>query len=151
MYDRYFLAPVDLIAIMYVGRFTILSWKYLAMWSKVVAFLVVLIVLVQEVVLSCLATLERKNIIQGKSAIAAAVEAQFRSGKRTRLFFPFADLYEIREFGAYLSYRGLPIEGVDTGSTGRDSVVLGTNAVSNDGPCFSYEPIRCHAVRGPVS
>jgi hypothetical protein len=152
MYDQYLLAPVDLIAIMYVGRFTILSWKYLATWSRVVAFLVALIVVVQGVVLSCLATLERKNIIQGKSAIAGAVEAQFRSGKQIRLFFPFANPHVISEFGAYLSYRGLPIEGVGTQTGRQDNVVLAAKVFSNDGPCEQrYNPMICHAVKEPIS
>jgi hypothetical protein len=72
---------------------------------------------------------------------------QFRDRKRLRLFFPFATRYAIGEFGAYLSYRGLQIEGVETTTGGLGSVVLATSDVAKDGPCIDGRPMICYSVR----
>ena len=35
MFSTYYLAPVDLIAVLYVGRFAVLSWKKMRSWAKI--------------------------------------------------------------------------------------------------------------------
>ena len=62
----------------------------------------------QLLVGSASAIIDRKNVIYAKSEIASAVKAQYERsvGKNFRLFFPFANGYDIKEFAAYLSYRG---------------------------------------------
>ena len=48
----------------------------------------------------------------------SVVEANFVSSQAVRLFFPFAGSYVIMEFGAYLSYRGIPVEGAVNEASG---------------------------------
>jgi hypothetical protein len=130
MFSRYYLAPVDLIAVLYVGRLVVLSWKQLPWWGKIAATPLVFLVLLQNLADSALAVFDRKNVIRGKAEIASVVETQYRSGAENhlRLFFPFATPYVIMEFGAYLDYRGIPVERAVREAGGMNNVVLATGA-----------------------
>ena len=57
------------------------------------------------------------------------------------------------EFAAYLNYRGIPVEGVEDAAVDRDrdSVILATPAVTQNGPCVGWVRIRCHPVKGPAA
>ena len=111
MFTNYYLAPVDLIAVLYVGRFVVLSWKKLLSWGKITAMPLAFLVLLQNLAGSALAVFDRKNIIHGKAEIASVVKTHYRRGAENNLtlFFPFASPYHIMEFGAYLDYRGIPV------------------------------------------
>jgi hypothetical protein len=47
MFQAYYLAPVDLIAGLYVGRFVLLSWKHTPSWSRVAEVMLAFAVVVQ--------------------------------------------------------------------------------------------------------
>ena len=115
MYSAYYLAPVDLIAVLYVGRFVILSWGKRGLWSKAAIIALLCAVLFQDVTLSAFRMFERKNVIHGKAEIASAIKAhqQNGTGKAQGIFFPFASPYRVKEFASYLNYLGVPMEGVD--------------------------------------
>jgi hypothetical protein len=152
IFGIYFLAPVDLIAVLYVGRFTTLLWEKMRSWGKIAATLLASIILLQDVLVSAFAVFERKNDIHAKVEIASVVEMQYRSGAENalRLFFPFAIPYVIMEFAAYLNYRGVPVEGAVSEAGSLNSVVLATRAVAENGPCVEWVRIRCQAVNGPA-
>jgi hypothetical protein len=151
IFSIYYLAPVDLIAILYVGRFAVLSCKKMRSWDKMAALLLAFIILLQDALVSAYAVFERKNVIHGKAEIASVVETRYRNvGNDLRLFFPFASPYVIMEFAAYLNYRGVPVEGAVGEAAGLNSVALTTPAVVEDGPCVEWVRIRCHAVSGPA-
>jgi hypothetical protein len=146
-------APVDLIGVLYVGRFAVLSLESPPSWSKSIILSLMFIVVCQNIVLFATTLYGRKNAIHGKVEIARVVEEQYRihAGHPLRLFFPFADPYWIMEFAAYLSYHGIPVEGGDGADTGRpDDVVLAGRAVAGDGRCVEYQMIQCHAAIRPV-
>lgn len=151
MFSAYYLAPVDIIAVLYVGRFAILSWGQRGLGSKVAIMVLLGAVLFQDVALSAFRVFERKNVIHGKAEMARVVKAQYQSGAGSaqRVFFPFASPYSVMEFASYLSYRGVPVEGVPVQSAGLNSVVLVSRAVAKDGPCVEYEPLVCHAGSSP--
>ena len=152
LFSAKYLAPVDLIAVLYVGRFVVLSWGKMWSWSKVAALVLAFTVVLQAVSVSTLAAFERKNAIHAKVEIASVVETRYRSGGETalRLFFPFSNPYVIAEFGSYLNYRGVPVEGAAGGAAEPHSVVLATKAVANDAPCVSWMGIRRHRASGPA-
>jgi hypothetical protein len=156
IYGPIYLAPVDLIAVLYVGRFAVLSWKTIRSWRKLAVSILAFVVLLQDVSLSAFALFERKNVIHAKAEIASVVEAQYEShaGNALRLFFPFANPYVIMEFAAYLNYRGVPVEGAVGVTSEQNSVALATRALAQDGACFGGAEggagIRCHAVTGPA-
>lgn len=151
IFSIYYLAPVDLIAILYVGQLTVLSWKRLGPWCHAAAWVLACIVVLQDVSLSAVVTFAHKNGVHGDVQIARVIEAQHRHNSRNvlRLFFPFARPYAIMEFAAYLNYLGVPMEGAPGEATGPKSMVLARRATDEEGPCVEQESIRCHAASGP--
>jgi hypothetical protein len=159
MFRVYYMAPVDFIAVLYVGRFAVFSWKKMPSWSKIVAIPLALCIGFQGVLVSTFALFERKNVVQGKVDIASVVETQYRRnpGKQLRLFFPFASGYVIMEFAAYLNSRGIAVEGADDTAPGLNDVVLAEarparaanspSGPAEDGVCFGWS-IWCHIVNG---
>jgi hypothetical protein len=146
-------APVDLIGVLYVGRFAVLSLESPRSWGKSIVLSLMFIVVCQNIVLFAATLYGQKNAIHGKVEIARVVEEQYRNraGHPLRLFFPFTHPYWIMEFAAYLSYHGVPVEGGDGGDAGRpDDVVLAGPAVGKDGRCMVYETIQCHAAIQPA-
>jgi hypothetical protein len=152
MFSTYYLAPVDLIAVLYIGRFAMLSWKKMRSWGKIAASVLISIVLFQDVLGSAFAMFERKNVIYGKAKIASVVERCYRNGggNALTLFFPFASPYMIMEFVSYLSYRDVPVEGGAGKPDSPNSVVLAARTMAEDGPCVGWVRIRCHAVTEPA-
>jgi hypothetical protein len=153
MFGATYLAPVDLIAVLYVGRFAVLSWNKMHSWGKLAASVLALTILLQDVSFSAFAVFERKNVIHAKAEIASVVKTRYQNSERgtLRLFFPFASRYVIMEFASYLNYRGVPVEGAVGAAGGRNSVVLATPALAEDGRCWGEGPgFRCRAVNGPA-
>jgi hypothetical protein len=153
MFGATYLAPVDLIAVLYVGRFAVLSWNKMRSWGKLATSVLALAILFQDVPFSAFAVFERKNVIHAKAEIASVVSTQYRNrgGDTLRLFFPFASPYVIMEFASYLNYRGVPVEGAVGAAGGSNSVVLATPALAEDGRCWGEGAgFRCHAINGPA-
>jgi hypothetical protein len=153
IFSAWYLAPVDLIAVLYVGRFAALSWNKIRSWRKLAALILACTIVLQSVLFSAFAVFERKNDIHAKAEIASVVKTQYRSGEGEvlRLFFPFASLYVISEFASYLNYRGIPVER-PVGTAGeRNSVVLATPILAKDARCWPDGPdIGCRAVSEPA-
>jgi hypothetical protein len=162
MFSVYYTAPVDLIAVLYVGRFAVLSWTKMPPWRKAAAISLTLIIIFQDALVSSFSVYERKNVIQGKVELASVVETQHRAhaGNSLRLFFPFSGGYVIMEFGAYLSSRGIPVKGAGEEVSGLDTVVLAEarrtraknapNGPAGDGPCVEWTRVWCQVVNGPA-
>ena len=151
MHAAYYFAPADLIALLYLGRLAILSSGNMGLGAKSCAAALLALVLLQDLSLSAFRMYESKNLIHAKAEMGRLIEARYESGPQStkRLFFPFAQTTRVMEFGAYLTYRGVPIERVpdETGATG--SVVMVGRAVRQDGPCVRGKPLVCHAGAGP--
>jgi len=153
LYGFPYLAPVDLIAVLYVGRYAILSWPRMYAWSKTLVLLVASTILLQNVLYSGLAIFIRKNVSHAKSEIASVVVKQYRSGvgDTLRLYFPFANRYVIHEFASYLSYRGVAVEGIKEKAAEQNSIILATPQIAKDGRCLDAVPIMCHAANRPTT
>ncbi len=151
MASAYYLAPVDVIAALCLGRLAIRSFGKLSLGIRIASLLLLFAILFQSVLLSAFREFERKNCIHGNAEIGSVIQAQYqrRAGKTLRLFFPFSSHYVMMEFGAYLSYRGLPVERAGDESAGTNNVVLVSRVVANDGLLEEYHGIRGHAGRGP--
>jgi len=151
MFSTNYLAPVDLIAVLYVGRFAILSGEKMRLWSKVAAFILLFAVLLQDVSVSAFYVFERKNVTHAKAEIASVVEARYQGGAGNvqRIFFPFARPKLLMDFASYLDYRGVPVERATVESSGLDSIVLVSKTATKDGPCVVYESLMCHADSRP--
>jgi hypothetical protein len=156
IFAKHYLAPFDLIAVLYVGRFVILSWKKMRSSVRTAVSVLAFIVLVQNTSRLTVFVFSQKNVIHGKSEIAGVIEARYRShaGSALGLFFPFASPYEIAEFAVYLNYRGVPVEGVTLAARtiAKDRLWFRVDAAARFAPtswCFEKWTSRCHAVNGP--
>jgi hypothetical protein len=151
----YYLAPVDLIAVLYVGRLAILSLGAMNAWGTgALATLVLFVaVVLQDVSLSAFRVFEQKNVIHAKGEIAQVVQARYQNaaGNVRRLFFPFASPYIIMEFASYLDYRGVPVQGVIDEAGEPNSLIVVTGMMMKDGPCVAYRALICHAATTPDS
>jgi hypothetical protein len=149
--SKHYVAPVDLIALLYVGRLASLSAAKMHLWGKLAALALLLAVVVQDVSLSAFRVFEQKSVIHAKGEIAQVVQARYQNaaGEIRRLFFPFASPYMIMEFASYLDYRGVPVEGVMDAAGALNSVSVVTRVMTKDGPCVGYRNLICHAAATP--
>ena len=69
MESSYYLAPVDLIAVLYTGRVAILSLSGVGLRTKLVAVSILLLVCTQDLALSAFRVYERKNVVHGKALV----------------------------------------------------------------------------------
>jgi hypothetical protein len=145
MYSAYYLAPVDLIAALYLGRLAILSVENIGPRERLWVLALLSLVLLQDLSLAAFRMYERKNVIHAKAEMGRMIEARYESDPQSveRLFFPFADPFPILEFASYLNYLGVPVEQVPAGSVATGSVVLVGKAIEKDGPC-GYRTFVCH-------
>lgn len=143
MVSSYYLAPVDLIAVFYVGRFALLSIGSASVALRLCLLVVVCLVVCQDLSLSIFRMYERKNVIHAKSEMARVIKGRYQSdpGDVRRLFFPFATPFQILEFASYLSYIGVPLE--EQATNGGAGILLVGSEVERDGPC-GYRVFVCH-------
>ena len=141
IFTIYYLAPTDLIAVLYLGRRVIVSWKGMQLWTRAATTIVTLAILFQSTLLSTFVVFERKNAVRAKVEMASVIERQYRQlpAPHLRLFFPFSHPYSIMEFAYYLSYRNIPL----------DDIFLATRKVAKDSLCVSYRRLVCHAASRP--
>lgn len=146
----YYLAPVNLIAILYVGRFLVLAWTQTCLWQRIAVASLCAIVLLQNIALSSICLYQRKNLLHAKAAIAQILVERYRAGQAVTLFFPFADPYVLNEFAAYLSYQGIPIEEATTEFPGAGrSVRMFARSIEKDSRCVEWLTFFCHAGNQP--
>jgi hypothetical protein len=147
----YYLAPVDLIAIFYLGHFIINSLASMRVATRCAIAAVFAFVLLQNVSLSAYRIYERKNLIHAKAQIARVVKTEHQAtGQPIRLFFPYASPYTLKDLAGYFSVRGIPIEGVTDPSGSNRAVLFLGRSITSDGPCQGALPI-CHVGTQPNS
>ena len=151
MEAAYYFAPVDLIALLYLGRLAMLYRENMGLGTKLCAVALLTLVLLQDLSLSAFRMYERKNVIHAKAEMGRVIEARYESDPQNakRLFFPFARPNRVMEFGAYLNYRGVPMERVPDGTIATGNVVMVGQAIRKDGPCVRGKPLVCHAGARP--
>jgi hypothetical protein len=149
MVSSYYLAPVDLIAVLYLGHLLLSSWGELRLGARVPAAALALIVAGQSLELSTFHVLQRKLYIRQKAAIARLIlDTSHREPRSAlNLYFPVTNPYGLVEFAAYLSYRGLPVEE----QSGDDFVPKAASVrffaakIAKDGRCVIWRNFVCHA------
>ena len=146
----YFLAPADIIAVLYLGRLTVLSAKDMNRGLKFCAAALLFLVVVQDLSLSAFRMYERKNVIHAKAEVAHAIKSQYDREPQSakRLFFPFTQPFNLMEFVSYLNYIGVPVEQSPALSHAESSVIVVGKVFHTDGPC-GYRAFVCHAGSRP--
>jgi hypothetical protein len=152
MVSSYYLAPVDLIAVLYLGRLAFLSIGTTHVAFRLCALALLSLVCLQDCSLSWFRMYERKNVIHAKAEIGHVIEGRYKSDPQSvrRLFFPFANSFHIMEFASYLSYIGVPVEELPAGSRTGIGVFLAGKTIQKDGPC-GYRAFVCHPGQTPGS
>lgn len=150
MYGGYYLAPVDLIAVLYLGRLAVLSVKDMGLGTRLCALTLLILVVMQDLSLSAFRMYERKNVIHAKAEIGRMIQARYESDPENvkRLFFPYAKPFVVMEFASYLNYLGVRVEQTPTPSLAASGVMLVGRALQENGPC-GYRPFVCHAASKP--
>jgi hypothetical protein len=142
-----YLAPVDLIGVLCLGHFLFSSWGRMRRGYRTASFILIGVILYQNLAVSTSITAERKYVIHEKADVARLILKLYnRDPQRIlRLYFPFTSPWVLMEFAAYLSYRGVPVEGAGGETAGHKNVVIVSKRVAEDGPCVNYQAIICHA------
>ena len=150
LFSIYYFAPVDLAAVLYLGRLAVLKWKRFTPWAKFAVATFTAVILLQNLYLSSFEVFEEKNIVRSKMELADTIAAQhaLNPSKSLRLFVPFADPYVLMEFAAYLDYRTLPIEGTDHNPG--TPIVLISRLVTTESRCVPFRSVICHPGREPA-
>ena len=145
MESSYYLAPVDLIAVLYIGRLAILSLSGAGLRTRLGALVLLLLVCTQDVALSAFRVYERKNVVHGKALVGEAIKERYEQSPQSvqRLFFPFATPFNMLEFASYLQYIGVPVEQHANGTGSGNGVLLIGKSIQTDGPC-GYRTFLCH-------
>jgi len=145
IYSAYYLAPVDLIAVLYLGHLMIPSIKNMGRLTKCCALALLCLVGLQDLSLSAFRMYEKKNVMHAKAEMGQMIAGWYRSDpeKVKRLYFPFATPFHILEFASYLNYLGVPVEQDPTDSPTARSVLLAGKVIQKDGPC-GYRKFICH-------
>jgi hypothetical protein len=150
MYGGYYLAPVDLIACLYLGRLAFLSIDKMSRGTRLCVLALLPFILLQDLSFSAFRMYEAKNVIHAKAELGRVIEARYASSPQNvkRLFFPFASPYDVLEFASYLNYLGVPVEQSPTGSVAIGNVMLVGKEILHDGPC-GYRTFVCHPGNTP--
>ena len=146
MYSSYYLAAVDLVAVLYLGRFAILNWEKTKLAGRLSLLFGLCAVLLLNVLASAYCLYERKNLIHGRALIAHVIQERYLHCPEVqqRLFFPFSMSGSLVSFASYLTYLGVPVEGSsDEKPIGRGGVVMVVKRVQNDGRCVDYLGYVC--------
>jgi hypothetical protein len=145
MNSGYFLAPADIIAVLYLGRLTILSMKGVGRSLRLCAAALVILVVVQDFSLSAFRMYERKNVIHAKVEMGQAIKTRYARDPQNlkRIFFPFAEAFPVQEFVSYLDYIGVPVEEDPAANAGSNSIVVVGKVFQTVGPC-GYRTFVCH-------
>lgn len=151
MVSEYYLAPADLIAALYLGRFLLLSWDRMRIRSRVVCAAAAVIVVGQILDSATLCVVGRKYVIQRKASVANLIIAMraHDPGRVTRLDFPLTPPLGVAEFAAYLSYRGVPVEELGHAYSDGAGVEFYSARMSQTGRCVPFHDFVCHAGAAP--
>lgn len=158
IYQVYYMAPVDFIAVLYLSRY-LYSWfqrnnkKFLA--GIVLLFLI--IGLGRNAAASLSSVLEMKNFVLGKTRLVKFLKDYLENepSRNANLFFPYsprrlAGGWSIMEMGAFLEFKGLKIsESEKRDDRNGPSISLKWPVKTKDDLCTSYRDTKCFYSEAP--
>ena len=146
IYTDYYLAPVDLIAVLYLGRLAALWVLQRFSWRMAIVGTAYVCLVVHTAALSTLTILDRKERILRESELASFLKNyKAESGKeRVEVFFPKKDGFDMAEISSYLLYKGIRLAGqrVILEGASQEFVVAGPGNYPS-GNCVNYKPYLC--------
>jgi hypothetical protein len=144
--SSYYLAPVDLVAFVYLGRFALTVLPTTAKLGRALGGTVFVCLLVHDAAYSSFRVIERKSLIVESHRLADFLEGYLpkATGSAIDLYFPYATRHQLATLSAYLKYRGLPIaqSGFAKPSTG-PQFIIESPAEFTANKCVEYSVYRC--------
>jgi hypothetical protein len=146
----YYMAPVDLIALIYAARVALAGIAKPTKLRIALVASMMTCLLLHNVAYSGFRIIERKNLIVLKSQFADFLRGYQPSGKEIELFFPYADGDHLMGLSSYLRYRGLPL--VERGGTRNGDgppVVVESPEEFPRNLCIDYRDYTCVHAESP--
>lgn len=150
MVSGYYMAPVDLVGIVYVGRIA-LRWLATPTMGRVtVAVLIVACLWLHNVAYSAFRIVERKSLIANRKELAEFVHNYPSRTGKMELFFPYGSQYHLMGVSSYLRYKDVPLAGVQDAPAdkGRQIVIEGAGPFPHN-RCVEYREYSCTHVDTP--
>lgn len=142
----YYLAPVDLIGLLYLARLS-LHWVKAepGKLHRVAIGLALALIMLHDAAYSSFRTIERKGIISAKSQLAVFLRhyAQTENASRIELFVPYSNAYHLMILEAYLKYKGFDVVSPARGNRSGPEVVLESPALFAGNKCIDYREYSC--------
>ena len=109
----YYMAPVDLFALLYLANMSLLWLSKASRLRIAVVAIVFSVVLLHDIAYSSFRMVERKGLITTKSQFADFLSSYLSAAKNRNieLFFPYSDGYRLMGLSSYLRYKGFPLRG----------------------------------------
>lgn len=149
----YYMAPVDLFALLYLANMALLWLSKASRLRMAVVAMVFLFVLLHDIAYSSFRMVERKGIITTKSQFADFLCGYLASakGRNVELFFPYSDGYHLMGLSSYLRYRGFPLEGQPVGADKTaPRLVMASRESFDDSRCVNYRDYACIHADSPA-
>jgi hypothetical protein len=146
LYAAYYAAPVDFVALLYLGRISLLWLSKPTTIRVSLVTAIFLSVLLHDAAYSSFRVIERKSVISIRSQLVEFLRS-YRPGvgsATVELFFPYTHGKHLMELSSYLRYKGLWIAGQRAPSpvVGPRLVFEGRDTFANN-RCIGYRDYAC--------
>jgi hypothetical protein len=150
IFQNWYAAPVDLIAILYLSRLWYRSLQRRKPISSMVLALVCLVIVGRGAAYSVFHVVERKNMIIGKVELVDFLRSYSLANERLQIsaFVPYSDPsgFSLMELGAFLQYKGIQIAKQPSPGRVNDLTLVLKRPYPSEGEdrCFNYQDdIHC--------
>jgi hypothetical protein len=146
----YYLAPVSLIALLYLAR-NCRDWLWKPSTASVALVTAALACLVlHDAAFSTFRMVERKETIETKGRLANFLKGYLSTSDSSTvtLFFPKASAVHLMELSSYLKYKGFLLDGQASGSAGPKLAIQGADNYSGE-RCVNYRDFKCVHAAAP--
>ncbi len=156
IFNSYYMAPVDFIAILYLGQLIYPWFKEKKVTYSSITTLVIFLIVGQNAAYSFYNIAERKNFINGKIQLTQFIIEYTQKGSERHkiLFFPYSNGYALMEFSALLEYKGLKLAKHDPPKS-TDKLIFTVKSPEQfpvEDRCIDYEhSLKCFQAKYPQS
>lgn len=156
IFNSYYMAPVDFIAILYLGQLVYPWFKKKKVAYSLITTLVIFLIVGRNTAYSFYNIAARKNFINGKTQLTKFISEYTKkgNGRHRILFFPYSTGYDIMEISAFLEYKGLKLAKHDPPKS-TDKLILTVKSPEQfpvENRCIDYErSLKCFQAKYPQS
>lgn len=148
--NTYYLAPVDLIAILYISK---VLKTYLPSKTNLFLFwLISSLILIQNITQTPKIYLSRLNFIDGRVQITEFLKDYSQKHQNTSLYFPYAEPHQMYYFSCFLKYKKLNLAETKTKDNNQsiDYILTSPLSFSENNTCVEWnQNHHCFSVKSP--